>query len=50
MLGVSFPPMNTPSFESTAEVMSWIKRCCDLGHRFSQALKKLRSWRSLVSI
>lgn len=26
-------PMNTPSFESMAEVMSWIKRCCDLGHR-----------------
>ena len=23
-----FPPMNTPSLESMAEVMPWIKRCC----------------------
>ena len=34
--GVVSPPMNTPSFESMAEVMTTIKRCCDLAHRFKK--------------
>ena len=31
--------MNTPSLESMAEVMTGIKRCCDLAHSVEQAIK-----------
>ena len=31
--GDCFPPLNTPSLESMAEVMICIKPCCDLAHR-----------------
>ena len=31
--------MNTPSLESMAEVMTGIKRCCDIGHMGDEALK-----------
>ncbi|QNI54273.1 hypothetical protein SynBIOSE41_01761 [Synechococcus sp. BIOS-E4-1] len=34
-----FPPMNTPSLESMAEVMTTIKQCSDVAHRCSQAIK-----------
>ena len=34
-----FPPMNTPSPESMGEVMTFIKRCCDISHNLSQAIK-----------
>jgi hypothetical protein len=27
-------PMNTPSLESRAQVMTTIKHCCDVAHRF----------------
>ena len=30
--GVFFSPMNTPSLESMAQVMTKLKRCCDLAH------------------
>jgi hypothetical protein len=34
-----FPPMNTPSLESMAEVMTGIKQCCDLAHTRSKTIK-----------
>ena len=33
--------MNTPSSESMAEVMTTVKRCCDLAHRHQKAIKTL---------
>ena len=31
--------MNTPSLESTAEVMTTVNQCCDLAHISDQAIK-----------
>ncbi len=39
-LGCRFPPMNTPSPESMAEVMTTIKRCCDLAHCAPKSLQR----------
>jgi len=33
--------MNTPSLESMVELMTAIKRCCDLAHRHQKAIKTL---------
>lgn len=41
--GVS--PMNTPSPESMAEVMTTDKRLCDLAHKCLKAIKSPTDWR-----
>ena len=49
MVGVLFPPMNTPSPESMAEVMTQLKRSCDLAHRSpTKAMQPLSVFSLLV--
>ena len=48
MVGVLFPPMNTPSPESMAEVMTQLKRCCDHAHRSPIAMQPLSVFSLLV--